>query len=383
MKAIILLIGILFPVLIQAQTKKQIIKKVVENNDRYRSHHTVYRSWMKYQSDEDTSFEVIDTKIQCIHKRPQMGTAQCISKDTVYYVYNLNEMVYLFSSNDCYYTMSKSQQGLEAMKENFNKFKYRPFRFTKKDLKTYSLTPDTNQHYFVMEYKSTVMDKMDTIAFRTLLYIRKSDYMPSRYYNWAYFGGGVQYKRMELDTAEQLKISVMRFSKEVDSLNRVYKSHHSGDSVNRLFTERFRKIKVGDTCRALIGSMHPFTDSLNLFQNGDSILILDFSYTSCGWCVYSIPTLKNLYTRYDSSGVGVYSIDPFKNDWPKLDKFIAFYKVTYPIVKVDYQYTFDYGIRAYPTLFIIKNGILIYMHVGYSEKMEEEIIREVELALKG
>jgi thiol-disulfide isomerase/thioredoxin len=200
--------------------------------------------------------------------------------------------------------------------------------------------------------------------------------------DWVYFEDGVQYTKQKLLFAEKWdKKERSRFIKDLDSTSLAYRTHLNGDSLLQLHYLKYKSHKLGDTMVPIFGRNSINKDSLNVFNNGDSILVIDFSYTNCGPCISSIPALNNLHDRYDSLGIGIYWLDPYKQDWPRIEKFTKFYKVKFPIIEIQYDYVYDYDIRGFPRLFVIKNGILIYYHSGYSEKMEKEVSKILDKAL--
>jgi hypothetical protein len=366
-----------------AQTKSQIRKAVQKNLDIYRDHHAVYESWFKFKSGDDTGYSIMDIRLYTILGQPAYIINKEINDyDTILGAKKTDYITTLYLKSNKYYTLSTDRYSLKTLANELKEDKYKGFRYNKKALKSFKLGPDTSTKYHILIQETEYKDKRDTILFKTLLYIDKTSMMPMIYENWAWFDGGVQYSRQKLIRIEAItNKNLLSVSREIDSLSAAFKTHISGDSLNEEFRAKFKKHQIGDTMMPISGRISQSKDSFNLFNHGDSILIIDFSYTTCGWCIYCIPALNALHKRYDSTGVAVYSVDPIKGDWKKIEKFVAYYKIVYPIVEIDYDYSYEYGVQGYPTLFIIKNGILIYMHRGFSEDMEKEIIREVEKAL--
>ena len=53
----------------------------------------------------------------------------------------------------------------------------------------------------------------------------------------------------------------------------------------------------------------------------------------------------------------------------------------FPVLKVDHTVAMNYGIRGYPTLFIIKNGVVKFVHVGSPEDLENMLKKEIDKLL--
>ncbi|MCC6818843.1 MAG: TlpA family protein disulfide reductase, partial [Bacteroidia bacterium] len=356
---------------------------VYKNIKKYRDHHAVYESWFKFQSGEDTSYSVIDIRLYTLIGQPAYSILTNITEyDTILSAKKPNYITSLYVHNDKYYTMNTDKYSLSVISNDIKDDVYKGIRKNKKSLKSFKLGPDTSVRYHILINNSEYKDKRDTVIYKTILYVDKTNMMPMIQEDWAWFDGGVQYSLQKLKSIEILDRNKLNYIvKEIDSLSSAFKTHINGDSLNEAFYAKFKKHQIGDTMKPISGKISMSNDSFNLFTHGDSILIIDFSYTTCGWCIYCIPALNALHQRYDSTGVAVYSVDPMKNDWNKIEKFVAYFKIKYPIVEIDYDFSYEYGVLGYPTLFIIKNGILVYMHRGFSENMEEEIIKEVNKAL--
>lgn len=366
-----------------AQSEKSIQKQVYKTIETYRNHHAVYEDWFKFQSGNDTFYHLKDSRVYFLLKTPTISQSISYSSyDTIMEVSMIDKHTSLSLKNGRYYHDDKKNNKHLDYYHYIKEQCFKPLRLKSKDLKTYKLQADTSSSYYILCHESVENNQMDTFKFKTVLYVRKSDYLPMIQESWVEFGGGFQYSLQKLRSIEALSSKGYgTFMRQSDSLSLAFRTHINGDSISNLYYQSYRNLEVGDTVVAISGYISLSTDSFNLFEHGDSILILDFSYTTCGWCIHSIPVLINLYDRYKNTGVALYSLDPFENDWPRIEKFVKHYGIRYPIVEIENLYNKDYGVRAYPTLFVIKNGILVYKHVGFSSNLEEEVIKAVEKAL--
>lgn len=152
----------------------------------------------------------------------------------------------------------------------------------------------------------------------------------------------------------------------------MYKTHPS--------KVKYAIVKAGDSAAELKGIVHVSNDSFILSNYTDSIVVLDFLFSTCGPCRRALPNVNALYDKYRPQGVLFYGIDPIENDWPKLDLFVSKVKVNYPIVKVSEESArTGYGIRGYPTMVILNKGKIILKEIGHEEtiKKADKILGEI------
>src|SRR4030042_6613498 len=111
------------------------------------------------------------------------------------------------------------------------------------------------------------------------------------------------------------------------------------------------------------------------------VLLLDFWYRGCPWCMRSIPTLLQIYEKYKKNPVILLgmNVDKDENDARfVVEEMQIKYKnlLARDIVK-------EYNISGYPTLLIIdQNGIIRDMHIGWSEDLFERISESIDKLLK-
>lgn len=383
MRTSLLLYLIFFAGVASAQSEKTIKKSVYKQIKSY-DHYTMrMEEWFKFQSGEDTFYRQVEAQISSLLSYPALTYSVVADRfDTTYQVATASEYTSLSKRNNTYAYFNNKKDKDILFIEYINRILYFPLEYRWKYLKKFSLSPDTSSKYYVLRLEEKIGNPQDTTIFIKHLYVSKTDYMPVMLEDWAYFEDGVQYCRQKLMySAPMEKFNRTEFIHKLDSTSRAYRTHISSDSILQIRYQKYKVHQLGDTMKPISGRISLSKDSINLFEQGDSILIIDFSYTNCGPCIQGIPALNNLHHKYDSSGVAVYWVDPYKSDWPRIEKFSQFYKVSYPIVEVNYDYVYDYDIRGFPRLFVIKNGVLIYYHSGYSEAIEQEVIKVLELAL--
>jgi thiol-disulfide isomerase/thioredoxin len=106
------------------------------------------------------------------------------------------------------------------------------------------------------------------------------------------------------------------------------------------------------------------------------VLVLDFWYRGCGWCVTAMPQIKALADEFRDQPVAIVGMNTDQEDKDArfvMDKL----QLNYP--------TFHgtgipekYGVRGFPTLIVIdQKGVVRVRHVGYSKTLREEISQKI------
>lgn len=76
-------------------------------------------------------------------------------------------------------------------------------------------------------------------------------------------------------------------------------------------------------------------------------------------------------------------INPMKNDIPRLERFVKYHGINYPILLVENEVARkQFGISGYPTLLIIKNNRVVFIQEGFSKELKDVIIKELNQHIK-
>lgn len=111
------------------------------------------------------------------------------------------------------------------------------------------------------------------------------------------------------------------------------------------------------------------------------VVILDFWYRGCGWCIRSMPQMKQVAAHFKGQPVVVFGMNTDR----KLSD------ATFVVDKMGLNYSNlkatglpeKYKVRGFPTLLIIdQEGIVRDVHVGYSPTLKKEVIESVTKLLK-
>ncbi len=103
------------------------------------------------------------------------------------------------------------------------------------------------------------------------------------------------------------------------------------------------------------------------------VVVLDFWYRGCGWCMRAVPQMKQLAAEFKQAPVAIIgmNIDPVEAD----AKFVVDKMgLNYATLRVDRKLPEQFGVRGYPTLVIIDpQGKVQDLHVGYSPTLQQEV----------
>jgi thiol-disulfide isomerase/thioredoxin len=111
------------------------------------------------------------------------------------------------------------------------------------------------------------------------------------------------------------------------------------------------------------------------------VVILDFWYRGCGWCIRAMPQMKEVAAHFEGQPVVVFGM----NTDQKVDDAL------FVVEKMGLGYTNlkatglpeKYKVSGFPTLLILdQEGVIRDIHVGYSPTLRDEVVESVESLLK-
>lgn len=135
-----------------------------------------------------------------------------------------------------------------------------------------------------------------------------------------------------------------------------------------------RKWETGDTIPAW--SVQTNTgEQVNSPDHSRKLLVVDFFYKSCYPCLKAIPVLNRLNARYGAQGVSFLGIDETDVQNEEFFEFLRSREVGYPVGVSGDLLTELFGVRSYPTLFVLDGqGKIVYLQDGYGETTEERLV---------
>jgi len=128
------------------------------------------------------------------------------------------------------------------------------------------------------------------------------------------------------------------------------------------------------TCQDLQGQDHALKDLRG------RVVVLDFWYRGCGWCIRAMPQMKEIATHFQDKPVTIFGMNTDRNEED----------AHFVVEKMGLNYTSlkaqgipeKYDIHGFPTLLIIdQEGTVRDIHVGYSPTLKEEVVKSIEALL--
>ena len=117
-----------------------------------------------------------------------------------------------------------------------------------------------------------------------------------------------------------------------------------------------------------------------LDQYRGKVLVLDFWYRGCGWCMRAMPQVKEVAKHYRGRPVAVFGMN---NDRKEEDAKFVVEKMAldYPVLRSE-ELPAKYGVNGFPTLIVIdQQGKIADVHIGYSDHLFEDVTATVDRLL--
>jgi len=111
------------------------------------------------------------------------------------------------------------------------------------------------------------------------------------------------------------------------------------------------------------------------------VLVLDYWYRGCFWCVRSMPQLNELAEHYKGKPVAILGMNIDEDD---ADAHFVIKKMglKYPTIRAGSTRK-DYGVSAFPTILILDDkGVGCDLHIGYAPDLKELLIKKIDGLLK-
>jgi len=113
------------------------------------------------------------------------------------------------------------------------------------------------------------------------------------------------------------------------------------------------------------------------------VVVLDFWYRGCGWCMRAMPEMKQLAADFAGKPVAVLGMNTDAD--PANVKFVVdAFGLDYPILHVEQDIVQQYHVQGFPTVFIIgPDGVVRDMEVGYSPDLRDKLAAKITALTQG
>lgn len=366
---------------LRAELPKSISKDLIKACHAHKNHIIVYKKTFKYSQSRDTIFERYSSKVAFNDSgdffgfhylswaRINQAKGIAVANDSIFARVNFPQSIY--------FSNAKQTNRAFAL-EQFNSYLYLPLTYKDADWEKFEKISE-NKNEIVIETSDSIWNgkKFKFFEKRTV-WIRKTDYFPVKMVIDAVNGSNKQLAVYEIESIISVPDKGIQWIKNsADSVYKTFKRYKDGDSIKSARLSKFRDFKIGDSIRLFQG-LNSDNDTVYIKDHLDSILIIDFFYTTCKPCLAAIPEINRVWDLYNGKGVSIFGLNGMANDWKSIPQFINTYHPKYSILKVSQQEIFDFGVKQYPRMFVIKNGVLIKVFYGFQTGTDKELIELIE-----
>lgn len=159
---------------------------------------------------------------------------------------------------------------------------------------------------------------------------------------------------------------------------------YSLSDFERPSPDHYKLLENGQDAPPLQGSYFPHYEKKEILKPS-KVLLLDFWYTRCAYCVKSIPYLNLLREKYGDQllVIGVNPVEASPEDRERIELYLKRNAVSFPVFITD-KVPEAYNITGYPTLYVInERGKVIFSKLGAGdEKFFHELDKALAHALK-
>ncbi len=112
------------------------------------------------------------------------------------------------------------------------------------------------------------------------------------------------------------------------------------------------------------------------------VVVLDFWYRGCGWCIKAMPQMNQLAEDFAGKPVAIFGMN---TDRDEADAKFVIEKMglKYPTLKAE-EVPEKFGVQGFPTLIVIdQQGRVHDVHTGYSPTLREDVGKQIRNLLAG
>ncbi len=162
-------------------------------------------------------------------------------------------------------------------------------------------------------------------------------------------------------------------------LDEILKQHAGEESYERDSAKRFADV-LNQPAKAW-SSTDLTGQPFSMAGLSGKVVVMDFWYRGCGWCMYAMPQIKQLAQDYKDKNVIVLGMNTDR-DIADAKLVVSEFDLTYPQIRAE-QIPGLFGVQGFPTTIVIdQNGIVRGIHVGYSPALHDDVAKQIEELLK-
>ena len=111
------------------------------------------------------------------------------------------------------------------------------------------------------------------------------------------------------------------------------------------------------------------------------VVVLDFWYRGCGWCIKAMPQMNGLAEDFAGKPVAIFGMNTDANE-EDARFVIEKMGLKYPTLKA-IGLPEKFGVQGFPTLIVIdQEGKVHDLHVGYTPTLREDVGRQIKALLE-
>lgn len=283
---------------------------------------------------------------------------------------------------------SLQEMGVANIKNNFNKvpsflYSKHPFKnFIEKSesINVSDTIIDSRDYWSVdLEFPSNE----DVTYLRRVVFIDKKTFLPYKIIGFAKFQDiQDEYSERTFDYKDYGDYDMHIFYKNLEHIE------NYGQIAIKQPDTNFDLLPLGTDMIPVSGvDVDKQTYVLNKETSKDELILLDFWYLGCVPCLKAMPFLEQLNQRFQHKGLKVVGVNPYDDVYDDyilkdIKAFMEKHSISYEFAFTDSELAKEYQVFIFPSMYLIKDGKIIYAHNGYSEKSSTQLEKVIDSIIR-
>jgi thiol-disulfide isomerase/thioredoxin len=216
--------------------------------------------------------------------------------------------------------------------------------------------------------------------FKRIVYLDQDSFYPVRIESFA------KYKNIQDEYSELILKNIVGLNNSDNNFLNFYKYPEGYDAeIFKEPTISYELLANGTAFIPFVGVDLNGHDHLLTSDNiTGNLILIDFWYLGCPPCLRAMPELAKISKKYKKQGLTILGLDSFDgpNKREEIKMFAKKLGVEYTLLNVDTTLSEKYKAKSYPTIYLIKTGVIIYSQIGYTEEKMKELENIIILNLK-